>query len=184
MITNYHDYTLICTVDSDGWKDAASYREVFHLVTAGSPSKLPWNIHSRTPRTRVHGVATKPCSISWYARHYRIYENNASRKFGAIATSCLKSVHMNFRMKLNLFKILLRVTFIATKISRSTQYIAIQPSGDRCHSDMCFPGYRVSRTHIPRDACFPAHISLGMRVSHQWYTFPSMISAYLWVLLI
>ena len=32
----------------------------------------------------------------------------------------------------------------------------------RCHSDIdaCFPGYRVSRTHIPRDACFPAHISL------------------------
>ena len=29
-----------------------------------------------------------------------------------------------------------------------------------------FPGYRVSRTHIPRDACFPAHISLGIRVSH------------------
>ena len=30
----------------------------------------------------------------------------------------------------------------------------------RCHRDACFPGYRVSRTHIPRDACFPAHISL------------------------
>ena len=36
----------------------------------------------------------------------------------------------------------------------------------RCHSDICFPGYRVSRTHIPRDACFPAHISL----THQWPT--------------
>ena len=33
---------------------------------------------------------------------------------------------------------------------------------------MCFPGMRVSRTHIPRDACFPAHISLGMRVSHTY----------------
>ena len=31
---------------------------------------------------------------------------------------------------------------------------------DRCHRDACFPGYRVSRTHIPRDACFPEHISL------------------------
>ena len=28
----------------------------------------------------------------------------------------------------------------------------------RCHRDACFLGYRVSRTHIPRDACFPAHI--------------------------
>ena len=37
----------------------------------------------------------------------------------------------------------------------------------RCHSDMCFPVMRVSRTHIPWDACFPAHISLGMCVSHQ-----------------
>ena len=36
---------------------------------------------------------------------------------------------------------------------------------NRCHSDMCFPGYRVSRTHIPKDPCFPAHISLGIRVS-------------------
>ena len=36
----------------------------------------------------------------------------------------------------------------------------------RCHRDMCFPGMRVSRTHIPRDACFPTHISLGIRVSH------------------
>ena len=34
---------------------------------------------------------------------------------------------------------------------------------------MCFPVMRVSRTHIPRDACFPAHISLGMRVSHHRY---------------
>ena len=42
-----------------------------------------------------------------------------------------------------------------------------QPLNSRCHRDACFPGYRVSRTHIPRDACFPAHISLGMRVSHQ-----------------
>ena len=31
---------------------------------------------------------------------------------------------------------------------------------NRCHRDACFPGYRVSRTYIPRDACFPAHISL------------------------
>ena len=45
----------------------------------------------------------------------------------------------------------------------------------RCHRDMCFPGMRVSRTHIPKDACFPAHISLGMRVSHQGYVFPCMI---------
>ena len=30
----------------------------------------------------------------------------------------------------------------------------------RCHRDACFPGYCVSRTHIPRDACVPAHISL------------------------
>ena len=44
----------------------------------------------------------------------------------------------------------------------------------RCHSDMCFPGYRVSRTHIPRDVCFPANISLGMRVSHQWYSYVSL----------
>ena len=29
------------------------------------------------------------------------------------------------------------------------------------------PGIVFPRTHIPRDACFPAHISLGMRVSHQ-----------------
>ena len=30
------------------------------------------------------------------------------------------------------------------------------------------PGsYYVSHTHIPRDACFLAHMSLGMRVSHQ-----------------
>ena len=45
--------------------------------------------------------------------------------------------------------------------------------GNRCHRDACtcFPGYCVSRTHIPRDASFPsvihvssAHISLGMRV--------------------
>ena len=35
----------------------------------------------------------------------------------------------------------------------------------RCHRDMCFPGMRVSCTHIPRDACFPTHISLGMHVS-------------------
>ena len=45
----------------------------------------------------------------------------------------------------------------------------------RCHRDMCFPGMRVSHTHIPRDACFPAHISLGMRVSHQGYVFPWFI---------
>ena len=31
----------------------------------------------------------------------------------------------------------------------------------------CFPSIVFPRTHIPRDACFPAHISLGMRVSHQ-----------------
>ena len=37
----------------------------------------------------------------------------------------------------------------------------------QCHSDACFPGESVSRTRIPRDACVPAHISLGMRVSHQ-----------------
>ena len=36
-------------------------------------------------------------------------------------------------------------------------------------------GMSVSRTHIPRDACFPAHISLGMRVSHQGYVFPWFI---------
>ena len=29
------------------------------------------------------------------------------------------------------------------------------------------PGERVSRTHISRDPCFPAHISLGIRVPHQ-----------------
>ena len=29
------------------------------------------------------------------------------------------------------------------------------------------PGCVFPHTHIPRDACFPAHISLGMRVSHQ-----------------
>ena len=29
---------------------------------------------------------------------------------------------------------------------------------NRCHSDMCFPWYCVSRTSIPRDACFPTHI--------------------------
>ena len=29
-----------------------------------------------------------------------------------------------------------------------------------------FPGMRVSRTHIPKDTCFPTHISLGIRVSH------------------
>ena len=30
---------------------------------------------------------------------------------------------------------------------------------------MCFPGLRVfSRTHIPRDACFPAHISLNIHI--------------------
>ena len=29
-----------------------------------------------------------------------------------------------------------------------------------CHRDACFSGYHVSRTHIPRDAYFPTHISL------------------------
>ena len=41
-----------------------------------------------------------------------------------------------------------------SKDSRDLEYC-------RCHSDMCFLGYRVSRTHIPRDACFPAHVSHG-----------------------
>ena len=45
---------------------------------------------------------------------------------------------------------------------------------DRCHRDACFPGYRVSRTHIPRDACFPAHISLMhlCSTSHSDICFP------------
>ena len=29
--------------------------------------------------------------------------------------------------------------------------ISSYKSLDRCHSDACFPGYRVSRTHISRD---------------------------------
>ena len=36
----------------------------------------------------------------------------------------------------------------------------------RCHGDICFPGMHVSHTHIPRAACFPAHISL----IHWWPT--------------
>ena len=35
----------------------------------------------------------------------------------------------------------------------------------RCHRDMCFPGIRVSRAHIPRDACFPTHISLKQQLA-------------------
>ena len=35
-----------------------------------------------------------------------------------------------------------------------------------CSSDICFPGMHVSRTHIAKDACFPAHISL----MHWWHT--------------
>ena len=31
-----------------------------------------------------------------------------------------------------------------------------------CHRDMCFPGMRVSRTHIPRDMC--------ARNTHPWET--------------
>ena len=44
----------------------------------------------------------------------------------------------------------------------------------RCRSDMCFPVMRVSRTHIPRDACFPAHISLtrSCTTSHSDICFP------------
>ena len=50
----------------------------------------------------------------------------------------------------------------------------------RCHRDMCFPGMRVSRTHIPRDVCFPTHISLGIRVSHAFsdMCFPTVIDQY------
>ena len=35
----------------------------------------------------------------------------------------------------------------------------------RCYRDMCFPGMCVSRTHIPRDACFPTHISLKQQLA-------------------
>ena len=44
----------------------------------------------------------------------------------------------------------------------------------RCYRDACFPGYRVSRTHIPRDTCFPAHISLMdlCSTSHSDICFP------------
>ena len=35
----------------------------------------------------------------------------------------------------------------------------------RYHWDMCFPGMRISRTHIPRDACFPTHISLKQQLA-------------------
>ena len=44
----------------------------------------------------------------------------------------------------------------------------------RYYRDMCFPGMRVSRTHIPRDVCFPAHISLTQQptTSHSDMCFP------------
>ena len=44
----------------------------------------------------------------------------------------------------------------------------------RCHSGMCFPEFCVSRTHITRDPCFPAHISqTGYRsTSHSDICFP------------
>ena len=50
----------------------------------------------------------------------------------------------------------------------------ISAKENRCHSDMCFPVMRVSRTHIPRDACFPAHISLtrSCTTSHSDICFP------------
>ena len=48
---NCHKYTLICADGFCSWKDATSYRKVFHLVTAGSFSTLPWNIHSRRTRS-------------------------------------------------------------------------------------------------------------------------------------
>ena len=59
----------------------------------------------------------------------------------------------------------------ATNIHRSISEFLITY---RCHRDACFLGYRVSCTHIPRDACFPAHISLMhlCSTSHSDICFP------------
>ena len=56
--------------------------------------------------------------------------------------------------------------FLLMRVQRRRLLENFRFLSDRCHSDARFLGYRVSRTHILRDACFPTHISLGMRVSH------------------
>ena len=44
-----------------------------------------------------------------------------------------------------------------------------------CVSQGCvFPAH----IYIPRDVCFPTHISLGIRMSFSDMCFPTMISAY------
>ena len=52
------------------------------LVTAGSSSTLPWNIHSR--RTCSWSTKILRSIFSWYAGITKIHENIVSRKFGAI----------------------------------------------------------------------------------------------------
>ena len=79
-------------MDSDGMMQPQAHSKVFHLVTAGSSSTLPWNIHSR--RTPSYAWSTLKFSRPIFhdmKSITEIHENIVSQKFGAIRYSLCSS---------------------------------------------------------------------------------------------